>query len=142
MDIQDQNPAKTFLSGALFGAVTSACLELWLLRKQWQKAKESGRDEERLKLEGEIARGGMGAILKIWDEDIRRHLAMKVILGAGKGSEDASATVPVDLLQRFLDEAQISGQLDHPGVVPVYELGIDAGCRAYFTMPVVEGRER
>src|SRR5204862_5242964 len=35
----------------------------------------------RYQLEGEVARGGMGVVLKIWDEDLRRHLAMKVILG-------------------------------------------------------------
>jgi serine/threonine protein kinase len=94
----------------------------------------------RYRFEGEIARGGMGAILKIWDEDIRRHLAMKVILGPGVGAE-AAETLAGELLRRFLEEAQISGQLDHPGVVPVYELGIDAEGRAYFTMPVVEGRD-
>jgi serine/threonine-protein kinase len=94
----------------------------------------------RYELKGEIARGGMGAILKIWDEDIRRHLAMKVMLSSGSGAE-SSEEISGDLLRRFLDEAQIAGQLDHPGVVPVYELGVDANGRAYFTMPVVEGRD-
>jgi hypothetical protein len=52
---QTPSTTKTFLWGALFGAITGACIELWALRKQWSKAKEAGRDEERLKLEGEIA---------------------------------------------------------------------------------------
>src|SRR5215475_9552267 len=41
----------------------------------------------RYKLEGEIARGAMGVVLRVWDEDLRRHLAMKVVLGeADRGS--------------------------------------------------------
>lgn len=38
----------------------------------------------RYRLEGEIARGGMGAILEVWDKDLRRPLVMKVILGKGE----------------------------------------------------------
>ena len=69
----------------------------------------------------------MGAILKVWDEDLRRSLAMKVILGKGDGAIGGE-TPPVDrrLLARFLEEAQVTGQLDHPGIVPVHELGLDA----------------
>src|SRR5215831_10345698 len=44
---------------------------------------EHGLKSPRYKLEGEVARGGMGAILRVWDEDLRRHLAMKVVLGKG-----------------------------------------------------------
>jgi len=96
----------------------------------------------RYKLQGELARGGMGAILKVFDEDLRRHLAMKVILGR---AEEASSggTPPVDrrLLARFLEEAQVTGQLDHPGIVPVHELGLDSEGRVYFTMKLVKGRD-
>jgi serine/threonine protein kinase len=94
----------------------------------------------RYRLHGEIARGGMGAILKVWDEDLRRSLAMKVILGK---AESSGGTPPVDrrLLARFLEEAQVTGQLDHPGIVPVHELGLDAEGRVYFTMKLVKGRD-
>ncbi len=95
----------------------------------------------RYRLLGEVARGGMGAILKIWDDDLRRALAMKVVLS----SEDArnGETPPVDpkTLGRFLEEAQITGQLDHPGIVPVHELGIDSSGRVYFTMRLVKGED-
>ena len=96
----------------------------------------------RYKFHGEIARGGMGAILKVFDEDLRRNLAMKVILG--RAEEVASGgTPPVDkrLLARFLEEAQITGQLDHPGIVPVHELGLDSEGHVYFTMKLVKGRD-
>src|SRR5262245_32340486 len=95
----------------------------------------------RYQLRGEIARGGMGAILKVWDEDLRRSLAMKVILG--KGATPSGETPPIDrrLLARFLEEAQVTGQLDHPGIVPVHELGLDSEGRVYFTMKLVKGRD-
>ena len=51
-----------------------------------------GTKSERLELEGEIGRGGMGAILKIWDADLRRHLAMKVVLGKSGAPVSRSLT--------------------------------------------------
>ncbi len=92
----------------------------------------------RYELEGEVARGGMGAILRVWDADFRRHLAMKVALGAFAADEGRS---PSKSSARFLEEAQVTGQLDHPGIVPVHELGLDSDGRLYFTMKLVEGRD-
>ena len=45
-----------------------------------------------------------------------------------------------ELVRRFVEEAQIGGQLQHPGIVPVYELGTFADSRPYFTMKLVKGR--
>ena len=78
----------------------------------------------RYSIKGEMARGGQGAVLKVWDSDLRRELAMKVIVGEGE-SQPASAT-DSKTLGRFLEEAQVTGQLDHPGIVPIHELGLDA----------------
>src|SRR5262245_38951324 len=64
----------------------------------------------RYAIQGELARGGMGAILEVWDEDLGRKLAMKVSLGATSSRADARR------LARFLEEAQVTGQLDHPGI--------------------------
>ena len=69
----------------------------------------------RLQLFGEIARGGMGIVLKGRDPDLGRDLAVKVLLDNHRDNPE--------LVLRFLEEAQIAGQLQHPGVVPVYELG-------------------
>jgi serine/threonine-protein kinase len=85
-----------------------------------------------LQLHGEIARGGMGAILKGRDVDLGRDIAVKVLLETHQGR--------TELVQRFVEEAQISGQLQHPGVVPVYELGQFADKRPYFTMKLVKGK--
>jgi serine/threonine-protein kinase len=86
----------------------------------------------RLQLLGEIARGGMGAIIKGRDTDLGRDLAVKVLLEQHREKPE--------LMRRFVEEAQISGQLQHPGVVPVYELGTLADARPYFAMKLVKGR--
>jgi formylglycine-generating enzyme required for sulfatase activity/serine/threonine protein kinase len=100
-----------------------------------------GPSSGRYHLKGEVAHGGMGAVLRVWDEDLRRHLAMKVLLGRG-GAARTGDTPPVDKrhLARFLEEAQVTGQLDHPGIVPVHELGLDADGRVFFTMKLVKGK--
>src|SRR5205085_5341505 len=81
---------------------------------------------------GEIARGGMGVILKGHDTDLGRDVAVKVL--------DKELAQNPAVVQRFVEEAQIGGQLQHPGIVPVYELGLMADERPYFTMKLVKGR--
>jgi len=78
----------------------------------------------------EIARGGMGSIRRVHDESLHRNLAMKVALRHGPA---ASARVE--------EEAQITSHLDHPGVVPVHEAGVDRDGRSFFTMRLTEGRD-
>jgi hypothetical protein len=80
----------------------------------------------RLVDEAELGRGGMGRVLKVWDEDLRRHMAMKVMLERVTPGPDGELAVDEKTLTRFLEEAQVTGQLDHPGIVPVHELGIDS----------------
>jgi serine/threonine protein kinase len=86
----------------------------------------------RLQLLGEIARGGMGAVFKGRDHVIGRELAIKILLEQHRGRPE--------LIRRFIEEAQIAGQLQHPGIVPVYELGTFADRRPFFTMKLVKGR--
>jgi len=86
----------------------------------------------RYQILGEIARGGMGAVLKGRDTDLNRDLAIKVLL-------ERFADDPA-VLSRFVEEAQIGGQLQHPGIVPVYELGQFNDQRPFFAMRLVKGR--
>ena len=88
----------------------------------------------------EIGRGGMGVVFRVWDEGLRRELAMKVIR-AGENHVARAEDVDPKVLSRFLEEAQIAGQLDHPGIVPVHEAGVDVDGRVYFTMRLVRGME-
>ena len=102
-------------------------------------ARERSDTHLRYELREEIGRGGMGAVYEVWDTDLRRSLAMKVILG-DTGSQLGTTAAKDEALVRFLEEAQVSAQLDHPGVVPVHELGVDSEGRVYFTMRFVKGR--
>src|SRR5271166_6558959 len=86
---------------------------------------------DRYLLQGEIARGGMGAVLRGRDVDLGRDLAIKVLL---EKYADRS-----EVVRRFIEEAQIGGQLQHPGVVPVYDIG-RFGDRPFFTMKLVKGQ--
>jgi len=82
-------------------------------------------------IQGELARGGVGVVLKGHDTDLGRDVAVKVL-------HEKYVARP-ELVERFVEEAQIGGQLQHPGVVPVYDLGIRDG-RPYFTMKLIKGR--
>ncbi len=86
----------------------------------------------RYRIDGEIARGGMGAILRGRDPDIGRDVAIKVLRADLRDNGD--------LVRRFVEEAQIGGQLQHPGVVPIYELGTFADKRPFFSMKLVKGQ--
>ncbi len=81
---------------------------------------------------GEIARGGMGVVYKGRDRDLDRDLAIKVLRDRHRHN--------LELSQRFIEEARIGGRLDHPGVVPVHEVGYLEDKRPYFTMKLVKGR--
>jgi serine/threonine-protein kinase len=80
----------------------------------------------------ELGRGGMGAVFKGRDSSLGRDVAVKVLLESHSGR--------AELVQRFVEEAQIAGQLQHPGVVPVYEMGQTPDRRPFFTMKLVKGR--
>ena len=76
-----------------------------------------------------IGRGGMGAVLQATDASIQRDVAMKVVL---RGDS------PRDVL-RFIHEARVTGQLEHPNIVPVHALGADEHGQPFYTMKLVRG---
>src|SRR5262249_2909489 len=80
----------------------------------------------------EIGRGGMGAVFRGRDPELGRELAVKVLREDHRDRPEA--------VRRFVEEAQIAGQLQHPGVVPVYELGRFPGARPSFPTKLVKGR--
>jgi serine/threonine-protein kinase len=88
-------------------------------------------DSGGVRLLEEIARGGMGAVYRGRDLTLGRDLAVKVLL--------PQAAQRPELHRRFLEEARIAGQLQHPGIVPVHEMGLLPDHRPYFTMKLVKG---
>src|SRR5688572_7845432 len=75
------------------------------------------------------ARGGMGEVWRCQDATIGREVALKRLI-----SDRTEAR------ERFLGEAQVTGQLQHPGIVPVHDLGFDDCGRPYYVMTFVQGR--
>ncbi len=86
----------------------------------------------RYSLGEEFARGGMGRIVHAHDLNIDRGVAMKLLI---RGADEQ-----MGLQLRFTEEAQITGQLQHPNIVPVYDLGTLDDEQLYFTMKLVHGK--
>ena len=87
--------------------------------------------ESRLQRTGPLAEGGMGTVDVVVDLALQRRIARKMIVPRLR---DVARAVRL-----FLREAQITGQLDHPAIVPVHDIGVDREGRLFFTMKLVEG---
>jgi serine/threonine-protein kinase len=86
----------------------------------------------RYELGQELGRGGMGRVVEAADSEIGRTVAIKVLLDPHRVSDET--------LARFVAEARITGQLQHPNIVPVYEMGVTGRGQFYFVMKRVDGR--
>jgi WD40 repeat protein len=98
----------------------------------WNGTTSSPMRAGRFELGPELARGGMGVVYSARDEALGRNVAVKVL----------HERYHVDSLvgQRFLDEARITAQLQHPGIPPVFEVGRLDDERPYLAMKLIKGR--
>jgi serine/threonine protein kinase len=85
---------------------------------------------ERYEVTGRLGRGGMGVVYLAWDRALAREVAVKVTDGVVHDSDAA---------ERLRAEAQILGRLEHPGIVPVHDLGALADGRIFYVMTRVRG---
>lgn len=86
-------------------------------------------NEDHFQLQDFLARGGMGEVWMAVDPSIGRTVVLKTLRAGLKAAE-----------ARFMLEASITGRLEHPGVVPVYELGIDEAEQPFYAMKFIQGR--
>jgi len=98
------------------------------------------KDEwEKYRIISEKGRGGMGRVLLAFDENIGRNIALKELLPEHikDNIPKKSSTV---IINRFLREARITGQLEHPAISPVYEIGRKEDNTYYYTMKLIKGK--
>ena len=87
--------------------------------------------EQRYQLVTNFARGGLGQIWMANDTRLRREVAYKELLPNALKSKNS--------VERFLEEAQITGQLEHPGIVPIYDIGYQQNGTPFYAMKLVRG---
>ena len=85
----------------------------------------------RYRLMERVARGGMGVVYAAEDEKLQRRIALKVL-------DEASADG--DLANRLIREAMVLARLEHPGIVPVHDVGTLKDGRVFYTMKFVQGQ--
>ena len=134
-------PVSTFLGGPIPSRGDSAGEGAGGVPESLARLARERSGRGRYREPKEIARGGMGSIQRVWDEDLRRHLVMKVMLLPEDRGKEPTGEIDPRLVHRFLEEAQVTGQLDHPSIVPVHDIGVDESGRIWFTMPLVQGEE-
>jgi eukaryotic-like serine/threonine-protein kinase len=78
-----------------------------------------------------IGHGGSSVVIRAFDNDILRYVAVKILR--------PEVTIDGSQVDRFAEEARITGQLEHPNIVPVYELGNDRAGRRFLSMKLVQG---
>jgi serine/threonine protein kinase len=78
----------------------------------------------------ELARGGMGTVYLAEDTELNRQVAIKVL---------SATEISDDLRRRMIREAQIIARLEHPGIVPVHDVGVLADGRVFYAMKLVRG---
>jgi serine/threonine-protein kinase len=87
--------------------------------------------DEKYTIVGTLAVGTMGHLVRVRDNDLRRDIVVKIV--APELETEAEA------LERFVAEAQVTGQLEHPNIVPIYEIGLTDERRPYYAMRYVDG---
>ena len=89
------------------------------------------KSSEKYIIREKIAQGGMGGIYDVYDRDLKRNTVIKIIRPEIMANRQ--------MFVSFIDEARITGQLEHPNIVPVHDLGAVEDDKLYFSMKHIEG---
>ncbi len=106
-----------------------------LLGPVLDQLREVGAPIDRFEIGERLGRGGMGEVFRAFDRVLRRDVALKRVRADQSDGLPPSPGIQI----RFLQEAQVLAQLEHPGIPTVHEIGIDESGRLFFTMPLVRG---
>ncbi len=133
--VSDEDPQKTLFEKDPDGGqarvtreldVTQTEIPVHRIPSYIQRLSEAGFQPQ-----GVIAKGGMASVEQVVDPSLRRRVARKLLRPSLRHDKKAVAS--------FVREAHITGQLDHPNIVPVHELATTETGELYFTMKLVEG---
>ncbi len=135
----ESTPVSTrkFESTAKAAGSNPAVRDAWRLRQPKLGLETSSLLESlktgsaRYEIKNEIGRGGCGIVATAYDHQIEREIVVKQIVD-GQAHDET--------IRRFVNEARITGQLQHPGIVPVYEVGVDSQNLPYYAMKQVHGQ--
>ncbi|MBL8811836.1 MAG: protein kinase [Planctomycetaceae bacterium] len=94
--------------------------------------RSADQDIQRFRILRQIAEGGIGVVYAAWDKDLEREVALKEL--------KSSFVSRSEVVRRFLAEATITSQLEHPNIVPVYACGQRGDGRHYYAMRLIQGR--
>src|SRR5918996_6146119 len=83
---------------------------------------------DRYEFREEIGRGGMGVVFRAVDRELQRDVAIKVLHAAAPG-----------MAERLRQEARILGRLEHPGILPIHDIGTLPDGRLFYVMKLVRG---
>jgi serine/threonine protein kinase len=83
---------------------------------------------DRYEIREEIGRGGMGTVFRAFDRELERDVAIKILSTASPGTA-----------ARILKEARILGRLEHPGIIPIHDVGTMPDGRVFYVMKLVRG---
>ncbi len=98
--------------------------------QEWKQAVTDRGHLPRYRVMGRLGQGSQGVIFGVADRDCRREVALKTLNPQSRAKDDIS---------RFIHEAQITAQLEHPGIVPIHDLDVLPDGTVFYTMKKVEG---
>ncbi len=128
-----QEPTRRVTSSSTFRQTLKGAdkpSELTRLLRGWHQAVTTRDPEPRFALLDKLGEGAQGVVYRLVDRDCRREIAFKTVKASDADGHE---------LSRFVHEAQITAQLEHPGIIPVHDFGVLNDGTVFYSMKQVEG---